>query len=370
MIVSCCYYRASENTTFATEGRLNHPTSAWCFHYDKFIGQKAYFSVDLASVHLISGFQSQGPPKALHPIEYLRYVGLEIEYSLDGIQWETCCKDTKQTFYADDRRDKANVITTHSFHDVIASRYIRIVASTDVRWIGEAEKCFRFEILGCDPNHVTPEVFFEATAKPAGYLEATWSQPQLVIAQNEVVTLKSRHFVVNVSHLEDNLIVQEFNVSDNQLILPKPQWDTTYTFNLVCIQHELEHDLDCGRFEVKAVLQRVSESCLMNLPACPIEQRVQFVTPEVITAVSNENQSVLINWTDSGMGWKTSKRRIKIIDENAKVIITALSKDNQNELLVEDLQADQTYQLVFAPEGPNIPNFVQEFSTILALCEY
>ena len=57
-------------------------------------------------------------------------------------------------FYADDRRDKANVITTHSFGTVVASRYIRIVASTDVRWIGEAEKCFRFEILGTHSSHV------------------------------------------------------------------------------------------------------------------------------------------------------------------------------------------------------------------------
>ena len=69
-------------------------------------------------------------------------------------------KDNKLTylfifqFYADDRRDKANVITTHSFGTVVASRYIRIVASTDVRWIGEAEKCFRFEILGTYSSHV------------------------------------------------------------------------------------------------------------------------------------------------------------------------------------------------------------------------
>ena len=64
-------------------------------------------------------------------------------------------------FYADDRRDKANVITTHSFGTVVASRYIRIVASTDVRWIGEAEKCFRFEILGTYLSHVftNPEFF-------------------------------------------------------------------------------------------------------------------------------------------------------------------------------------------------------------------
>ena len=52
--------------------------------------------------------------------------------------------------------------------------------------------------------------------------------------------------------------------------------------------------------------------------------------------------------------------------------MTALSKNNQNELLVSRdlLEADQTYELSFAPEGPNIPDFIQEFSTTLALCKF
>ena len=51
--------------------------------------------------------------------------------------------------------------------------------------------------------------------------------------------------------------------------------------------------------------------------------------------------------------------------------MTALSKNNQNELLVSRdlLEADQKYELSFAPEGPNIPDFIQEFSTTLALCK-
>ena len=91
------FSRASENTTSASGGRLNNPNSAWCFHYDRFIGQKAYFLVDLGSVQLVSGFQSQGPPQSLHPKEYLRYVGLEIEHSLDGNKWEKCCDEERKT---------------------------------------------------------------------------------------------------------------------------------------------------------------------------------------------------------------------------------------------------------------------------------
>ena len=359
------HYRASINTTDASGGRLNNPNSAWCFHYDKFIGQKAYFSVDLGSVHLISGFQSQGPPQALHPKEYLRYVGLEIEHSIDGVKWEECCNGAKMPFYADDKRGETNVVSTHSFKTVIAARYIRIAASTDVRWIGEAEKCFRFEILGCDPDQVIPEINFEAVARPAGYLETFWSNAQLMIAGNEVVTLESSHYLVNVSHIEESLVLQEFNLSNNGLILPKPQWDVTYTFDLHCIHEDL-HVLDCGRFEVKAIIDKASRECLEQSSACPMEDRIQFMKPELLSAMSLRNGSIVITWTDSSIGWKTAKQRVKILDSNAKIILTTLSQDNHNEIIVSDLVADQSYELIFAPEGPTIPTFVQEFTTTLA----
>ena len=61
-----------------------------------------------------------------------------------------------------------NIIQTHSFKTLVTSRFVRILASTDVRWIGSAEKCFRFEIIGCDPEQIIPEINFEATSKPAG----------------------------------------------------------------------------------------------------------------------------------------------------------------------------------------------------------
>ena len=250
---------------------------------------------------------------------------------------------------------------------MVTARFIRILASTDVRWIGEAEKCFRFEILGCHPDLTTPEINFEAVPKPAGYLEALWSAPELIIAKNEAVRLTSQQYLVNVSHIEDSdLILDEFNVSDNGLILPKPQWDTTYTFTLECTHANLER-LNCGRFEVKAIIQENDKNCLKNQPPCPLEDRIQFVKPEVIGAVSRTNGSVFVSWTDSNMGWKTAKRRVKVLDQKSRTILTTLSKENQNELMIDGLVADQTYRLIFAPEGPSLSNFVQDFSTTLAL---
>ena len=101
---------------------------------------------------------------------------------------------------------------------------------------------------------MTPEINFQAEPRPAGYLESSWSQPQLIIANNEVVALASRSYVVSVAFITDQPQLQEYNVSDNHLILPRPLWDTTYTFTLHCGLQDLE-SLNCGRFEVKAMLQ-------------------------------------------------------------------------------------------------------------------
>ena len=237
-----------------------------------------------------------------------------------------------------------------------------------MRWIGEAEKCFRFEILGCDPTQVIPQINFQAKPQPAGYLETFWSNPQLIIAQNEIVTLESHHYYLNVSHLEENLVLQQFNLSNNGLILAKPQWDTTYTFDIHCVHEDL-HILDCGRFEVKAIIEGATKQCLSQASTCPMDDRIQFMQPALISAMSLRNGSITITWTDSNIGWKTAKRRVKILDENAKILLTTLSHENQNEIIVSNLEADQSYELIFAPEGPTIPTFVQEFSTTLATCK-
>ncbi len=259
-------------------------------------------------------------------------------------------------------------MATHSFKTVLAARFVRILASTEVRWIGEAEKCFRFEILGCNPANVIPEVNFNATSEAAGYLSALWSDPTLIIADNMLVNFPTVNYLLNVSHLEDGLVMDSFNLTDTSLILPKPLWDTTYTFDLKCSHFELDL-IDCGRFEVKAIIEDAGDDCLGRKPTCPLEDRVVFVRPKVLGATSLNGSAVKIEWTDAGMGWRTPKRSVKVIDENLKNVVTSLSNDNEDQLLVEDLKSDQEYQLVFAPEGPRIPKAVQQFSTTLALCK-
>ena len=54
------------------------------------------FTVDLGEVALVSGFQSQGPPRSKHGADYLRYVGLRVLLSDDGRQWRGCCQDRQE----------------------------------------------------------------------------------------------------------------------------------------------------------------------------------------------------------------------------------------------------------------------------------
>ncbi len=110
-------------------------------------------------------------------------------------------------FYADDRADTSDVIKTHSFGGVQAARFVRIVVSSGVRWIGHEEKCFRFEILGCvitstsstTSTSFVPSIDFSSASLPSGFLSAKWFQPEVVIAGRERVSLDVDHFLVTAS---------------------------------------------------------------------------------------------------------------------------------------------------------------------------
>ena len=54
------------------------------------------FTVDLGEAALVSGFQSQGPPRSKHGEDYLRYVGLTVLLSDDGRAWRGCCEDRQE----------------------------------------------------------------------------------------------------------------------------------------------------------------------------------------------------------------------------------------------------------------------------------
>ena len=51
-------------------------------------GQKASWTVDLGSPHLVSGLITQGPPESLHPPDYMRYISLTVLLSQDNKKWK------------------------------------------------------------------------------------------------------------------------------------------------------------------------------------------------------------------------------------------------------------------------------------------
>ena len=58
----------------------------------------------------------------------------------------------------------------------MAARFLRVEISTALRWIGDDEKCFRLEVLGCGPGSQA-NTGLTAVAEPAGYLAVGWNPP-------------------------------------------------------------------------------------------------------------------------------------------------------------------------------------------------
>ena len=149
-------------------GRLHHPSSAWCFSSSQMsqAGQEdVTLEILLARPSLLSGVQSQGPPSALHDEDYMRYISFTVEVWHDegwedhaeGWEdhdegWEDCCgaHPGRTHFYADDQAGQAGLVTTHPFGGLVVADRVRIRVSASLRWIGHDQKCFRFELLGCD----------------------------------------------------------------------------------------------------------------------------------------------------------------------------------------------------------------------------
>ena len=192
-------------------GRLNHQSDSWCFSsrsLEESGRQVAEWEVSLPGPVLLSGLQSQGPPSALFPKSYMRYIAFTVdvwqpaEGSSDG-QWHDCCSDDggATQFYADDTADQLGEVTTHSFGGLVAASKLKIKVSASLRWIGDDMKCFRFELLGC--HHKSGgRSELTAIAKPAGYLSVGWSQPKVSLPGEENHQLESTHFLLKVEHKE------------------------------------------------------------------------------------------------------------------------------------------------------------------------
>ncbi|XP_059099117.1 uncharacterized protein LOC131893169 isoform X5 [Tigriopus californicus] len=355
---------ASANTSSPTSGRLNHDHGAWCFRSSDSIDE-VFFSVDLGQVRLISGFQSQGPPQSKHGVEYLRYVGLRVALSLDGSSWRDCCGDL---FYADDKSDSQGVISTHSFHRVETARYIRILASSGVRWVGHEEKCFRFEVLGCSLDDLSrrfqPEIHLMFNALPAGFLDIQWTKPEVEVANRERVFLESERFLAKlVTEEGQRPEITQFNLTTPGFISANPVFGAKYQVEITCVYQGFA--INCGRYEKEAVLKAPS-SCFLHVSPCSIADRIDFIRPHRFRATSLEDGSVVVKWTETRHGWRSPNMRLKV-EDNGGNVIEEIGDSIQKVITLPNLQKTNDYKLVFTPYGPNIPNEVKEHTGTLVL---
>ena len=340
------------------DGRLQQNSSAWCFLYSEVqrSGEDVYLEVDLGRPQLVSGLQTQGPPAALYGAEYMRYISLVLEVSLDSLHWTDCCSQEAATnFYADDKNNEVGAVTTHAFSELIVARYVRIRVSTGLRWIGHDNKCFRFELLGCSEKSQA-ETELTASPQPAGYISVSWSQPRVNIPGQPGHALSTNYFILEVREGEgeggDQGLVRTVNTSDTSHNIPSPVWGRDYQVVLTCWHHDLP--LHCGQLSFTA-RPRPSPACRAHSTFCS-EEKLLFVSPRLLTARLTEERRVEISWRSSTGGWRPPHTRLVLEEtqwERRLLSQTRQLRDNET-LSVEGLQPDKTYQLSFTPQAPDI----------------
>ena len=135
------------------------------------------------------------------------YISLTVEVSVDGRTWHDCCGDEDKTnFYLDDKKDEVDKIQTNSFSDLVASRFVRIKVSTSLRWVGNDDKCFRFEILGCSESESVAESNLSAVATSHGYIHVSWNCPNVSLTEEDDLTLDSRYYSVTLTSEDGNQV--------------------------------------------------------------------------------------------------------------------------------------------------------------------
>ena len=360
--------RSSLSESNPSSGRLHHPSSSWCFLYSQVQkdGKEAYLEVDLERETLVSGFQTQGPPESLHGANYMRYISLRVLLSLDGVTWEDCCSSDggKTHFYADDKNNEVNKVRTHGFGRLVVARFMRILVSTDLRWIGHDEKCFRLEVLGCEEG-MMPASNMTATAMAPGYISVQWQPPVVAIPGDNSYPLDGRYFLLTSQHSEDNRdMVQSYNTSDTSLVLPSPMWGSLYHLHLTCTH--AGQQLPCGSVRLVARPES-SLACQSHSSFCREEELVVFVSPAKLAAHSLANGSVLVRWTDCPSGWRSPRRLVRVETEAGSIVLEEETQPGQSTVIVSGLSITDNYQLVFYPSGDGIPDNVGEVSASLAL---
>ena len=338
-----------------SQGRLNNPGGAWCFQWSKLKESQSphiYWEVDLASPHLLSGLEVQGPPESLYGVSYISYISLSLQTSLDGQSWSSCCGEEERMFYLDDKKDEVNKVERNSFSDLVAARYVRVRVSTSLRWVGHDQKCFRFELLGCS-SQSQAESNPTAVARSHGYILTSWQCPNLTLPGQRDLSLDVRHFGVRMTRL-DTGEVRTYNTTDHSVIHPSPVYRQRYSVELTCYYHGLP--LNCGQLELEA-RPEVSLSCRAHSSFCEEHERMVFKLPESVRGTYLGQGKVLVEWTNSPTGWVSDLVRLTLRENSSSAVL--LEREmvaGRTKMLLNGLALGPatSYRVNFTPSGGQV----------------
>ena len=338
------------------QGRLNNPGGAWCFQWSKLKESRShhiYWQVDLGSPHLLSGFDSQGPPESLYGVTYISYISLSLQTSLDGESWTDCCGEEETMFYLDDKKDEVDKVERNSFSDLVAARYVRVRVSTSLRWVGDDNKCFRFEMLGCS-SLSQAESGLTAVARSHGYILSSWQCPNLTLPSQLQLSLDVRHFGLRMTR-QDTGEVRSYNTTDHSVIHPSPVYGQRYSVELTCFYHGLA--LNCGQLELEA-RPEVSLSCRAHSSFCEEHERLVFKLPESVRGTYLGQGKVLVEWTNSPTGWVSDLVTLTLKENSSSAVL--LEREmvaGKTKMLLNglDLGPATSYRLNFIPSGGRVP---------------
>ena len=225
--------------------------------------------------------------------------------------------------------------------------------STDLRWFGHDEKCFRFEILGCKQDVVANSELFTKAEAP-GYLTVSWLPPVVSIPNKDNFSLNGHYYLLNLTHDEGDTTKSEIhNTTDTSFAVPSPLWGSRYTISLVCWHHHLP--VKCGVSYLTAVPQ-ISSSCRAHSSFCQEEERIRFVSPEYLTAKLLINNSVHVKWRLGERGWRAPSRLVRVEQKTGERIYEKESLLEDQQIFLENLNKLESYSLVFCPNGDGVPS--------------
>ena len=270
--------------------------------------------------------------------------------SLDGQTWSSCCGQEETTFYLDDKKDEIDTVDTNSFPDLVAARFLRLKVSTSLRWVGNDNKCFRFEAIGCGSSSEA-ESNLTAVARSHGYLLASWQCPNVTLPSGEQLRLDVRHYGVALTRLDTGEVTR-YNTTDHSVIHPSPVFAHRYSVQLTCYSHGLS--LHCGELEVEA-RPSVSLSCRAHSSFCQHHEQIVFRLPESVRGTYMGQGQVLVEWTNSRTGWLSDLVTLTLRDNNTVLLNRQMAAD-RTKLLLNGLDPSTTYTVNFMPSGEKVPS--------------